>query len=128
LVHPTGLILAPQPPQYVVRETQTGFRVEPANAHRLRNPWSVQLRLADVDALNGSDLERKKLGEREVHYRVNGDEAAGSGGPLHTLNASTACGSRHIVMTATQQAEPPERPDWSTAWAILGASRCELRR
>jgi hypothetical protein len=129
LVHPTGLVLGPQPPARRVRETQTGFHIEPADARRLRNPWSVELRLSDSDPLNGSDLETRKLGERAARYRVSTDDKdTGSGGPMHTLVAWIPCGAFRIVMTATQQAEPPAQPDWSPAWAILGAGRCEPRR
>jgi len=126
LVHPTGLVIRPQPPAYRVHETETGFRIEPANALRLRNPWSIQLRLAEMEPLSVSHFKVKKVGDRDAHYRLDVDENIGSGGPLHTLTAWIACGSRRIVMTATQQAEYPERPDWSVAWAILAVSSCKM--
>lgn len=126
-VHHTGLTLDAQPPRIRVRETAVGFRVEPAEARRMRNPWSVELRLSGDDPLAGAAIETRKVGDREAHFRVTVDEEAGSGGPLHTLVASMSCGSRHIVLTARQQAEHPGRPDWSAAWAILGAARCQVR-
>jgi len=79
--------------------------------------------------VKGSDVERKRIGDRDARYRLKVDEEeTGSGGPLHTLVAWIACGPSRIVMTATQQAEAPAQPDWSAAWAILGAGRCEPRR
>lgn len=126
--HATGLSLAPQPPAYAVRETPEGFTVEPANARHLRTPWSVSLRLAQEDPAAGGDSEVKKLDEREARYRLTVDDEGGSGGPLHTLTAWTACGTSRIVMTATQQWEGPGAPDWSSAWGILAASNCEARR
>ena len=122
LVHATGLVLAAPPPEFQVRETPTGFRVDPANARSVRNPWSLDLRLTGEDPPGAA--ETRKIDDRDAHYRLEVDPDAGSGGPLHTLTAWIACGSRRIVLIATQQAEPPERPDWTPAWAVLAASRC----
>ena len=132
-VHPTGLVLAPQPPSYAVRESTAGFMVEPANARSLRSPWQVDLRLAQKDPFDGAGaLRRMKVGDRDARYRVAVDEGGGSGGPMHTLTASMAalaCGPfTHIVVIASQQVEPPASPDWSAAWSVLAASRCEPRR
>jgi hypothetical protein len=126
LVHPTGLIIRPLPPAYTVHETETGFRIEPADALDLRNPLFIQLWLAEMEPLSVSHFKVKKVGDRDAHYRLDVDENMGSGGPLHTLTAWIACGSRRIVMTASQQAKSPERPDWSVAWAILAVSSCKM--
>ena len=129
LIHPTGLVLGAQPPAVRVSETAAGFRAGPAASRRMRNPWSVDLRLADADPLeDGARVERTKVGDRDVHYHVSVDDDSGSGGPLFTLTAWTACEFRRIVMTAGQQAEPPAKPDWSFAWSILAASRCQPRQ
>ena len=126
MVHATGLILDAQPAAFVVKETASGFHIEPADARRMRSPWSIQLGLTDAEPVTSPGELSKKLGERDARYRVTVDEEAGSGGPLHTLTARLACGDRWIVMMATQQAEPPAKPDWTTAWAIVQASRCAL--
>jgi len=126
MVHATGLILDAQPAAFVVKETAAGFQIEPADARRMRSPWSIQVGLADAEPATSPGEQGKKLCERAARYRVTVDEEAGSGGPLHTLTARLACGDRWIVMTATQQAEPPAKPDWTTAWAIAQASRCAL--
>jgi|GEM_PF-6048612 len=124
MVHASGLVLDQQPAAFVVKETAAGFRIDPADARRMRSPWSIQLGLADADPAAGPGDASKKLGEREARYRVTVDEEAGSGGPLHTLTARLACGDRWIVMTATQQLEPPAKPDWSIAWTAMQGSRC----
>lgn len=124
MVHPTGLLLDAQPAALMVKETAAGFRIEPADARRIRGPWSIQVGLTDAEPTASPGEASRRLGERDARYRVNVDEEAGSGGPLHTLTARLACGDRWIVMTATQQLEPPAKPDWSIAWAALHASRC----
>lgn len=124
-VHRGGLVLGAQPPEIRVVETDIGFRVDPVHARRMRNPWSVELRLADVASPGAPETRLKMLGDREAHYRAVMDDGGGSGGPLHTLTAWVACGPKRIVMVATQQAEPPGTPDWSFAWALLEASYCQ---
>jgi hypothetical protein len=124
MVHASGLVLDPQPAAFIVKETAAGFRIEPGDARRMRSPWSIQLGLADADPAAGPGNASMKLGEREARYRVTVDEEAGSGGPLHVLTARLACGDRWIVMTATQQLEPPAKPDWSIAWTAMQTSRC----
>ena len=124
VVHATGLVFDSQPTAFKVSDTAAGFRIEPADARRLRNPWSIELRLADAEPAASAVDKSKKLGERDARYHVSVDEEAGSGGPVHALTAWLTCGDRRIVMTATQQVGPPAQPDWSTAWAVLQASRC----
>src|SRR5215471_3968101 len=60
LVHPTGLVIPPLAPASGVHETETGFRIEPANALPMRNPWSMQLRLAEMGPVSVSQFEVKK--------------------------------------------------------------------
>jgi len=123
-VHANGLLLDPQPTAFTVKETAAGFRIGPADARRMRSPWSIEVGLADANPAGAAGDQSKKLGERDARYHVTVDEEAGSGGPLNTLTAWLACGERRIIMTATQQVEPPAKPDWSIAWAVLQASRC----
>jgi hypothetical protein len=124
LVHRTGLVLAPQPSAFNVSETPAGYRIEPVDARRMRSPWSIQVGLSDVQPAASVAGQRRKVGEREAHYRVTVLGDSGSGGPLHTLTAWLPCKDRGIVMTASQQVEPPAKPDWSTAWAVLASSQC----
>jgi hypothetical protein len=126
LVHPSGLTVVVPRGDYGAHPTATGFRIEPAAAAHQRSPWSVDLRLA-ADPLAGKTVETRNLDGRETRYHVEIDDTAGSGGPLHTLTATASCGSRTIVLTATQQAEPPARPDWSPAWSILAGTSCTPR-
>lgn len=124
LVHGSGLLLWPQPAAVVVRETPAGFRADPANARRLRNPWSAEVRIEAADPVSRSGATPRRVGAHPTHYTLSVDEEAGSGGPLHTLTASAACEGRYIVLQASQQVEPPATPDWAPAWMLLASSGC----
>jgi hypothetical protein len=123
-VHASGLTLLPQPETFRVQSREWGFRVDPANARRERNPWSVELRLLATDSLPDAGTTAKQVGEHSAQYSVQIEEQEGSGGALHKLTASARCGAGWLSMTAAQQAEFPARPDWSAAWSLMAASGC----
>lgn len=123
-VHPSGLTLLPQSAAYNVQSRDFGFRVDPANARSQRTPWSVELRFLSGPQPAKATSKSKQVGEHAAHFALQVDEEAGSGGALHTLTAWAACGSGELQMRASQQAEPPARPDWSAAWQLLAASGC----
>jgi hypothetical protein len=124
--HPSGLILDLPEAAYRVRETTTGFAIEPENANTLRNPWTVDVQLQSGAALDRKGTRTRKIGDREVHYRIESDENSGSGGTLHILTAWTPCGRSHLVIIQRGQAEYPQDPDFSPVWTILAGSRCRM--
>jgi len=98
-VHPTGLVLAPQPASYAVRESAAGFVVEPANARSLRSPWQVDLRLAQKDPFDGAGtsagaLKPMRVGDRDARYRVAVDEPGEIG--LHPARAKERAGRSRL--------------------------------
>ena len=97
-VHTNGLLLDPQPAAFTVKETAAGFRIEPADARRMRSPWSIELGLADANPAGAAGDQSKKLGERDARYHVTADEEAGSGGPLNTWTAWLALRAGDVAL------------------------------
>ncbi len=121
--HTNGLTLALPDGAFRVEESAAGFRIEPPDAASMRNPLAIEIVLR-VGEPPGPWPEAKHLGHVVARYRTE-VAAGGSGGDEHALTAWIPCPTGYVVVHQIQQLEPPEEPDFSPAWTVLGAAHCE---
>lgn len=122
--HASGLTLDVPTTVFSVDVTAAGLRVQPRHAATLRNPWMLDLEFKAGAAPALADAKTKQLGVRQVGYVLTTAATGSSGGDQHTLTAWTACGHGHVRALWSQQLEPPQDVDLSSAWAILAAVGC----
>lgn len=121
--HANGLMLALPDGAFRVEESEAGFRIEPPDAASMRNPLEIEVVLRAGEP-PGAWPEAKPLGNVVARYRTE-VAAGGSGGDEHALTAWIPCSTGFVVVHQIQRLEPPEEPDFSPAWTVLGAARCE---
>ncbi|MBS7813090.1 Tsi3 family protein [Roseococcus pinisoli] len=71
----------------------------------------------------GAFPARRSLGERMVRYRLDREEG-GSGGDEFDLAAWLPCGTGHLLLRFSTQAESPADPALEVAWALLAGAAC----
>jgi hypothetical protein len=122
LKHPNGLSLAMPATGWTQQQTSTGFVLQPATAGGRDNP-EIRISLNSGTSPIGIFPETRTFPASMAQYRIDISDG-GSGGTEHILEAWTACGTGHAVLEQVLQAEPPEKPDFSVAWAVLATLKC----
>ncbi len=125
LNHSNGLVLTLPDDRFQVLESEMGFRIGPPDAESIRNPFEIEVILQPGEHPPAGEWPNaRNVGTVVARYRIE-VAAGGSGGDEHTLTAWIPCQSGHIVLRQAQQSEPPQKPDFSPAWAVLATARCE---
>jgi hypothetical protein len=122
LKHPNGLSLAMPATGWTQQQTSTGFVLQPATSGGRDNP-EIRISLNSGTSPIGIFPETRTFPASTAQYRIDISDG-GSGGTEHILEAWTACGTGHAVLEQVLQAEPPEKPDFSVAWAVLATLKC----
>jgi hypothetical protein len=121
--HTNGLTLALPDGAFRVEESAAGFRIEPPDAASMRNPLAIEIVLRVGEPL--APMAGGKTSRPRRRALSNRGGGGGSGGDEHALTAWIPCPTGYVVVHQIQQLEPPEEPDFSPAWTVLGAAHCE---
>ena len=116
--HPIGLTLR-APETLSAEQTPNGYVFTPANAAKMRSPTQIVSELRSGAAPAGDWPERRRIKDHIVHYRIDVEPGAGSGGDYYTLRAWEQIGKDHVWVEQDVQIEVPGEPDFSSAWWII---------
>ena len=127
---PLGGVSVPVPEGYALCGTPEGAGCLPADGEvamiagpLTRTPVVLRVRhFSDADAVEAHGLPPMPRRRGRVRYGVT-ETAGGSGGTAYALAAFRGAGDGFLLVEATQQAEPPARPDFGAAWFVLRETR-----
>lgn len=123
LKHPNGLSLSMPETGWAQKQTDNGFALQPTAASGGRDNPAISISRNTDAAPVGVFPDTRTFAQSEARYRIDISEG-GSGGTEHILQAWTSCGTGHALLEQVLQAEPPEQPDFSVAWAVLATINC----
>jgi hypothetical protein len=111
------------PVGWIHQPRATGARLLPASHAEMRNPPQIDVQLAGERAPAGEWPQQRELGATQARYKMTPTEG-GSGGDLLVLKAWIPCGSGHLLLSYSQQAEAPAQLDPALAWTVLRSAAC----
>jgi len=122
--HPNGMSVRYDGDKFSVRQIDNGFEFLDSNAAYVRSPSSVEVKLEPGSEPSGQWPKTKDVDGHRVHYRIE-MKPGGSSGDAYTLIGWTNCSASHYLSIRQKvEAETAEAADFSSAWALLGATTC----
>jgi len=107
-----------------VRQNANGVHVRPEGWQDLRAPFEMTVSLSPSgEVLPGLDRQ-VRIGDDLVRYAVSREDG-GSGGDAVTMRAERPSKVGMLSLEWHGQEEAGIEPDFSEAWAVLGALECE---
>lgn len=119
--HENGLVVG-VPEGFEARPTEDGYAVEPSGDENreVRNPVVADVSLVKGRAPDVSPLQTRRVGGKEVSYRVSKGEG-GSGGETYALEVYLTVPAGHIRFTQATQSETGE-PDFALCWTLVNSA------
>lgn len=103
----------------IVEETDRGFHIYPDTGRKRRVPIEVWVEIyPGQPEPPGRWPEKKMIGKREIHYRIDRKEG-GMGGPEYDFRAWEHYRGSHILYKQYDQLEEPASPRFDLVWKVI---------